>query len=130
GRHGALADAYASAARKRGGKRAFDLWLAAARLYDQRLPRPQDALYAFRRALEIEPDSREVQEALERLLREQHDPAALVEVLKAQMSRNTDPEQAPILLAKIGAVLDHGSPAARSVKQTWLRQFDDVHSSL
>jgi tetratricopeptide (TPR) repeat protein len=106
GRHLALADAYMGAARKRGKKRAFELWLAAARLFDQRVPRPQDALFAYRRALELEPDSQECHDALERLLREQHDPAALVEVLKAQLARNTDPEQALILASKIGAVLD------------------------
>jgi tetratricopeptide (TPR) repeat protein len=102
----ALADAYANAARKRGGAQAAELWIKAARLYDARLPRPIDAIHAYRRALELLPDNKEADDALERLLRQQDDPAALVEVLRAQLARNTDPEQEPLLLAKIGGVLD------------------------
>lgn len=112
GRWQALADAYSGAAKKRSGTKAAELWIAAAQLYDGRLPRPTDAIDAYKRALaEItsrgaQLDPQPVHDALERLLQQQNDPGALVEVLKSQLSRNTDPENEPLLLMKIGGVLD------------------------
>jgi tetratricopeptide (TPR) repeat protein len=112
GRWQALADAYSAAAKKRSGTKAAELWIGAAQLYDGRLPRPTDAIDAYKRALaEITHhgaalDPQPVHDALERLLQQQNDPAALVEVLRSQLSRNTDPENEPLLLMKIGGVLD------------------------
>jgi tetratricopeptide (TPR) repeat protein/Tfp pilus assembly protein PilF len=103
-RYEALADAYFGAAQRRPPTEAFELYLEAARIYDTRLPRPTEAIQAYKRALALRPDAAEVHDALERLLRQQDDPAALVEVLKSQLARATDEEQIPVLLAKIGGV--------------------------
>ena len=105
GRWHALADAYAAAAATRSGPRAAGLWTAAARIYDTRLPRPKEAVAAYKQALALEPGDPEIHQALERLLRQQDDPAALVEVLRQQLSQAADAQRETLLLAKIGDVL-------------------------
>lgn len=105
-RHHALADAYASAARDKRGAQALSLWLAAARIYDEKLPRPKDAIFAYKTALSLDNQNEEARSALERLLRQQDDPAALVEVLKSQLAQSEEPAKQSLLLAKIGDVLD------------------------
>lgn len=105
-RHHALADAYAAAAERKSGDRAVTLWLAAARIYDEKLPRPKDAIHAYKTALSIDAKNDEARQALERLLREQDDPGALVEVLKSQLEENRGSDGEALILAKIGDVLD------------------------
>ncbi len=101
----ALANALAAAAAHRRGPHAEHLWMAAARLFDSKLPRPMDAIRGFKEALRENPSNTEATAALERLLREQDDPEALVEMLRAQLGMSKDPEQGLILRAKIGDVL-------------------------
>lgn len=106
GRYKPLADTLMTSAERKKGQKAAELYAAAGRLYDEKLPRPGDAIRAYRKALELDPKNTEIHDALERLLRQQDDPAALVEVLRSQLARNEDPDKAPILMAKIGDVLD------------------------
>lgn len=105
GRFQALAETFASAASRRAGPSAEALWMAAGRLFDSKLPRPQDAIRAFREALRENQGNAEATEALERLLRQQDDPEALVEMLRAQLAGSEDPEQQRILRSKVGEVL-------------------------
>ncbi len=105
-RHHALADAYRAAAEKKGGERAMSLWLAAARIYDEKLPRPKDAIDAYKSALNLDSSNEEARAALERLLRQQDDPEALVAVLQSQLDGSDDADNNKLLLAKIGDVLD------------------------
>lgn len=131
GRYHALADAYVAAAEKRTGPRAVELYIAAAKIYDGKLPRPSDAIRAYRKALEQDPENTTVHDALERLLRQQDDPAALVEMLKSQLHRNSDPAQEPLLLAKIADVLDRELGDLDGAIQMFNRVLEKVpdHSS-
>ncbi len=106
GRFKALADTLVFTADRKRGEKAAELYAAAGRIYDEKLPRPGDAIRAYKRALELNPTNADLHDALERLLRQQDDPAALVEVLKSQLARNDDPEKEPILMSKIADVLD------------------------
>ena len=105
-REDALADVYRQTADLSDRREAVELYLKAARLYDAKLPRPKDAVLAYRAALTLDPTHAAAQEGLERLLREQNDPEALVQVLRAQRTRTSDPAEAKLLSAKIGDVLD------------------------
>ncbi|MBK8012816.1 MAG: tetratricopeptide repeat protein [Deltaproteobacteria bacterium] len=105
GRYQALASTYVAAATGRSGALAANLWAQAGRVYEAHLPRPADAIRAFRTSLLLEPGHPEAEAALERLLREQDDPAALVEVLRTQLARTSDPEESVMLRAKIGEIL-------------------------
>lgn len=103
----ALADVYQRVADLSHPREAVGLYLKAARLYDLKLPRPKDAVLAYKAVLALDPNHPIAQEGLERLLREQNDPEALVQVLRAQKSRTSDPAEARLLSAKLGDVLDH-----------------------
>jgi tetratricopeptide (TPR) repeat protein len=106
GRYKQLADTLMATADRKRGVSSAELYAAAGRIYDEKLPRPADAIRAYRKALEVEPSNSEIHDALERLLQQSDDPAALVEILKSQLARNEDPEKEPILMAKLADVLD------------------------
>ncbi|HJL41277.1 MAG TPA: tetratricopeptide repeat protein [Myxococcales bacterium LLY-WYZ-16_1] len=105
-RYATLAEAFEDAAGRLEGSESVAYWRAAARLYDERLPRPQDALRCYRALLRREPNDSEAQRALEALLRQQDDPQALVELLGVQLQQASDPEQRRVLSVKIADVYD------------------------
>ncbi|MEL7240075.1 MAG: hypothetical protein AAGK78_14555, partial [Planctomycetota bacterium] len=100
-----LAESYVSVARASSGDRAVELWIAAGRLYDKKLPRPGDAISAYREALRLDSQNAEAREALERLLAEQNDPEALLDVLQLRLAEVEAPADRALLLARIGGVL-------------------------
>lgn len=85
--------------------RSVDLWREAARVYDERLPRPEDAVRCLQAALTLEPDDPQMQEDLERLLRQQDDPQSLAALLESQLDRTNDIEKQQVLASKLGEVL-------------------------
>ena len=101
-----LAQSYVTAARTNNGDRAIKMWLAAGQLFDERLPRPRDAIHAYREALRLDGRNDDARQALERLLAQQDDPEALLEVLRSQLADVEDEAGRALLLARIGGILD------------------------
>ncbi len=101
-----LAQSYATVAQISTGPAAVEMWLAAGRLYDERLPRPREAINAYREALKLDPRNDEARSALERLLGEQDDPEALIEVLLGRIDGAETTAERALLMARIGAVQD------------------------
>lgn len=137
-----LAQSLERAAGRLPAARAVALLRAAAEVYDERLPRPEDAVRCLRAALAIEPDDAAMQEALERLLRQQDDPRSLAELLESQLRRAATPDEQTVLESKLGEVLfkeldDLDGAAARfeailarePENPTALAQLDDLYGT-
>jgi len=135
-----LAQSLERAAARLPEERAVELLRKAARVYDDRLPRPEDAVRCLRSALALAPDDTAMQEDLERLLRQQDDPQSLAELLEAQLRRTFEPDKQIVLGSKLGEVLfkelnDLEGAAARfeeiltrdPAHPTALAQLDDLY---
>ncbi|MEM7518724.1 MAG: hypothetical protein AAF368_17595, partial [Planctomycetota bacterium] len=138
-----LAESYVSVAKASSGDRAVELWITAGRLYDERSPRPADAIAAFREALRLDSQNVDAREALERLLAEQNDPEALLDVLQLRLAEVEEPADRALLLARIGGVqvdelerLDDAVATFRAVLElepqhsAALANLDDLHRRL
>ena len=115
-----LAEALAAAAERRAGAlvsasederegirlRAAHLWRAAARLFDERLPRAERALASYRKALELDASEAAARDALERLAREADDPEALAELLRARLQATEDAAERSTHRVKLAEVLE------------------------
>lgn len=77
------------------------LYRAAATLFDERLPRPADAVRCYRAVLSLEPEDKAAQQALEKLLQQQDDPRGLAEVLEQRLSVVEAPERR-LVLSRLG----------------------------
>ncbi len=104
-RESSLAQGLERAAERLPPERAAELYRKAGRIYDQRLPRPKDAIRCYRAGLEILTGDPEMQEALERLLRQQDDPEALAALLRTQLERAADDDKRILIAARLGQVL-------------------------
>ena len=101
-----LAQSYVAAAQTYNGTRAVGMWVAAGQLFHERLPRPRDAIHAYREALRLDARNDAARSALERLLAEQDDPEALLEVLRSRLDEVDESSERTLLLARIGGVQD------------------------
>jgi tetratricopeptide (TPR) repeat protein len=99
GRHHAVAAGLEEAALRLGSP---DLYRAAAAVYEERLPRPEDAARCYREALSLDPKDPHARRALENLLRQQDDPEGLADVLQSQLDDTEDPDERKLLLSKLG----------------------------
>ena len=138
-----LAESYVSAARSYNGTRAVQMWIAAGQLFDERLPRPRDAIQAYREALKLDGRNDDARSALERLLAEQDDPEALLEVLRSRLEEAESDGDRALLLARIGEILDRDLGQMTEAVETYervlaiepqhavaLSSLDDLHRRL
>jgi len=76
------------------------------RWYAEELDQPDDAIYHFRRALDIEPERDEILEALETLYRDLESWPELAQVLNERIERTADPDRKVDLWRSLGELYE------------------------
>ncbi len=128
-RYQALASSYARVAKTVHKDAGATFWVRAAEVYDRHLPRPRDAIFAYREALKLEPDNQVAHDALEALLRDQDDPQALVEALKVQLAQTQESEKSAIIAGKLGSILDRDLSRLPEAIQMFHRVLEEDDSN-
>ncbi|MGF1511941.1 MAG: hypothetical protein ACFB9M_20820 [Myxococcota bacterium] len=101
GRHHAVASGLEEAAVRLSSP---SLFKAAAEVYQNRLPRPEDAVRCYRQSLIHDPQDAEARAALESLLRQRDDPRAVIELIESQLARAETTDEKKQLLSKLGEI--------------------------
>ncbi|MBX3229294.1 MAG: tetratricopeptide repeat protein [Labilithrix sp.] len=80
------------------------LYVRMARIYDEQLSRPDDAVSCYKRVLELDPASQTALAALDALFTRQHMWSDLAENLEAQLALAADEEQQIALMLRLAAL--------------------------
>ena len=105
GQERVAADAFLEAGHRTSSREAVPLWLAAAELYEERLPESQQAIEVLGLALDADPSNQEARERLSRMTETADDPEAQLQTLREQREAESNPRARVVLDAKIARIL-------------------------
>jgi tetratricopeptide (TPR) repeat protein len=101
------------------------LWERMAVLYRDALARPDRALRAFEKVLELEPDRRSAAEALIPIYQQSKDLKKLVFVLTVQLKHTQDPDVRQVRLRRLAELCETGLRDLAGAQRWWLAAFAD-----
>jgi cellulose synthase operon protein C len=106
GKWSALVDVLTLSARSTSGPQAAQFLLSAARMQNERLDRPAEALVLLLEALKHDPDNLTLLKEIEGLYETNHHFEEVVKVVRREAEVTSDPRSRAPLLFKLGTILD------------------------